>query len=71
MTNGTNGGSKADAWGTSSLDKTNNNSNEISFGKVKKYSEKDVKKSNKFTADYSDNFEDDLAQVLKRSVVDQ
>jgi hypothetical protein len=60
---------KLDAWGTSSLDKTNNNN--TSLGKVKKYNDKDVNKLTKFTGDYSDNFEDDLAQVLKRSVVDQ
>lgn len=61
-----NGSDKFDAWGATSLDITNNN--DISFGRIKKSNEKDSTKFNKFS---SDNFEDDLAQALKRSVVEQ
>lgn len=57
----------ADAWG-SSLDKANNN---VGKRKAKKPNQEEVSKSSKFTSDYSDNFEKDLEQVLKRSVVDQ
>jgi hypothetical protein len=59
-------GTKTDAWGSSSRDKSNNN-----VGRVKKYNEKGEPKNGKFSADYSDNFDDDLAQVLKRSVIEQ
>lgn len=62
-TDKTNGNGKmADAWG-SSLDKANNN---VGKGKAKNPNQEEVSK-----ADYSDNFEKDLEQVLKRSVVDQ
>lgn len=69
----TNGnGTKVDAWG-GSLDKKNNNNLSLSStkGRVKKYKEADVSKINKFSADYSDNFDNDLEQALKRSVMDQ
>lgn len=67
-TDKTNGNGKvADAWG-SSLDKVNNN---VGKGKAKKSNQEDANKTSKFTSDYSDNFEKDLEQVLKRSVVDQ
>lgn len=56
-----------DAWGAGGgLDKTNNNVS----GKVKKLKEQDISKIRKFSADYSDKFED-IDQVLKRSVVEQ
>lgn len=80
---GSNG--NGDAWGTSTSKgkvKKNNSatdafawgkkdSNMSLTGKVKKY--KDVKpdKIDKFNADYSDNYESDLNEILKRSMVDQ
>lgn len=60
-------GSSIDAWG-STLDKKNNNN---SFGKIQKFSKQEVTKNNKFSADYSDNYEQDMQQALKRSVMDQ
>lgn len=60
-------GSSIDAWG-SSMDKRNNNN---ASGKVQKFSKQEVSKINKFSADYSDNFEQDIQQALKRSVMDQ
>lgn len=59
----TNGNS---VWGNS-LDKKNNNSS----GRVQKFKADEVPKSNKFSADYSDNYEEDMQQALKRSVMDQ
>lgn len=60
----TNGNGKTvDAWG-GSLDKVNNN-----LSKGKKYKEQEINKVNK--SDYSDNFDQDLEQVLKRSVMEQ
>lgn len=57
----TNGNSKTiDAWG-GRLDKVNNNA-----GKQKKFKEQEVNNS-----DYSKNFDEDLEQVLKRSVMEQ
>lgn len=56
-----------DAW-SPSMDKTNNN---VGTGKLKKGKQPEVSKINKFSADYSDNFDKDLEQVLKRSVMDQ
>lgn len=63
--NGTNGSfTKLDAWG-GSLDKKNNNA-------VKKHNKKvEVAKVSKFNTDYSDNFDQDLEQVLKRSMMEQ
>lgn len=45
----------------------------LTSGKVKKYNESDVKqnKINKFSEDYSDNYEKDLNEILKRSMADQ
>lgn len=59
----TNGNGKTfDAWGES-LDTKNNNT---STGKVKK--QKDAAFSKISKADYSDNFDNDIEEVLKRSV---
>lgn len=60
-----------DAWGES-LDKRNNNFSSATTGKIKK-SPKDaeIKKIRKFSADYSENFDADVNEVLKRSMVDQ
>lgn len=60
----TNGNTKPTkgAW-DGSLDKKNNN--------VRKYSEQEVKKINKFSTDYSENFDTDLQEILKRSVMEQ
>jgi hypothetical protein len=43
------------------------------IGKVKKFNKEasNVSKITKFTSDYSENYETDLEQVLKRSMVDQ
>lgn len=60
----TNGNS---VWGNS-LDKKNNNS---SSAKVQKFNKSEVAKINKFSGDYSDNYEEDLQKALKRSVMDQ
>lgn len=56
-------GKVVDAWG-GSLDSVNNN-----VEKIKKFKEEEVKRINKL--DYSDNFDKDLEQVLKRSVMEQ
>lgn len=67
-THTTNGNSKnTSAWG-GSLDEKNNN---VKNKKVKKYQEQEVNKIGKFTGDYSDNFDKDLQDVLKRSVMEQ
>lgn len=64
--NGT--GKTADAWGTS-LDKSNNN---VGNGKISKRKQEEINKEvPKFKTDYSENFDKDLEQVLKRSLFDQ
>ncbi|KAG5681401.1 hypothetical protein PVAND_010840 [Polypedilum vanderplanki] len=61
----TNGNGFGDAWGGESK-------SSIKSGKIKKYN-KDIEPSKvtKFSQDYSDNYEKDLEQVLKRSMIDQ
>lgn len=59
-----------DAWGDS-MDKTNNNFSSATTGKIKKPKDAEIKKIRKFSADYSENFEGDISEVLKRSMVDQ
>lgn len=59
-----------DAWGESVMDKQNNNFTSTTGGKVKSDAA-DVKKIRKFSADYSDNFDQDLEQTLKRSMIDK
>lgn len=58
-----------DTWGTSKSTTSISSSN----SKIKKYKDSDAKvnKITKFNADYSDNYEKDLNDVLKRSMVDQ
>lgn len=65
-TNGTD--ENSDTW--SKMDQVNNNDDP--FGdKIKKSSQQRANKINKFSEDYSDNFDEDLASVLKRSVVEK
>lgn len=66
-TNGNNTGI-VDAWG--SLDKKNNNVSN-STGKIQKFKAADISKVSKFSGDYSDNFDNDLKQVLQRSVTEK
>lgn len=66
-TNGTN--SKPDAWGTLSLDKTNNNFTADKGTKFGKSGE--ASKVTKFNADYSSDFDQDLESVMQRSLFEQ
>lgn len=59
-----------DAWGDSQ-DKSNNNFSSATTGKIKNPKDAEIKKIRKFSADYSENFDQDINEVLKRSMVDQ
>jgi len=54
------------AWG-GSLDKRNNNNG----SKVIKYKEQEINKISKFSGDYSENFDKDLEEALKRSMMEK
>jgi hypothetical protein len=65
--NSTNG--DFDAWGESVMDKQNNNLT-LTNEKINKNGT-ERSKIRKFSADYSDNFDQDLEQTLKRSMIDK
>lgn len=67
-----------DAWGSTTKVKKSNDDGfaswgkkENSMGRIKKSKEPEVKKIDKFSSDYSDNYESDLNEILKRSMIDQ